>query len=40
MQLAWADMIHRETGRDVLILAPPPSPSKRSAEEGEASALP
>lgn len=33
MQLAWADMVHRETGGDVLILAPL-AVAEQTAEEG------
>lgn len=34
MQLAWADMVHRETGGDVLILAPL-AVAEQTAEEGQ-----
>ncbi len=34
MQLAWADMVHRETGCDVLILAPL-AVAEQTAEEGQ-----
>lgn len=34
MQLAWADMVHRETGGDVLILAPL-AVAEQTADEGE-----
>ena len=34
MQLAWADTVHRETGSDVLILAPL-AVAEQTAEEGE-----
>ena len=34
MQLAWADTVHRETGSDVLILAPL-AVAEQTVEEGE-----